>query len=96
MVIKYTSKKDKSKANWYKRHKLLFDSIRRDDLCNFLVYKLPLLKRDMNIKNSEGYTPLYEAVKFSSIEFVRYLLHNEADPNLKCRNGDNPVHLAFK
>ena len=50
----------------------------------------------MNIFNSEGFTPLYQAVKFNSIEFVRFLLRKGADPNRICSNGNTPVHLAFK
>lgn len=50
----------------------------------------------MNIRDEDKICPLYYAATHGNIAFVEYLIGSGADPNLKCANGDTPLHMAFK
>ena len=52
-------------------------------------------KADVNIKDSEGWTPLHYAIKRSSnIELLEYLVSEGADVNAKSNIGNTPLHSA--
>jgi ankyrin repeat protein len=41
-----------------------------------------------------GWTPLYRTVICSNIEATKFLLENGANPNIKNRMGEGPLHPA--
>ena len=51
---------------------------------------------DTTIKNIEGKTPLYIAIEYSNLQFVKHFLKLGANPNESCFNGNTPMHVAFK
>lgn len=53
-------------------------------------------KKDVNIKDADGNTPLYYACMNASVQLVYFLLSRGADPTTKCSNNDTALHMAFK
>ncbi|HCE59331.1 MAG TPA: hypothetical protein DEQ74_00625, partial [Wolbachia sp.] len=49
---------------------------------------------NVNAKDSGGFTPLYQATDFSSLEIVKYLIEKGADVNAKDSDGDTILHKA--
>jgi len=63
---------------------------------NFLKLLNPFIK-DIDIKSSEGLTPLYFAVNYNLFDIAKYLLdEKKADPNIKILNSIYPpiLHVA--
>jgi ankyrin repeat protein len=52
-------------------------------------------KAAVNAQNSEGHSPLHEAVIGGHSEVARLLLANHADVNSKDKRGSTPLHDAF-
>ncbi|KAM4748933.1 uncharacterized protein WCC33_006342 [Rhinophrynus dorsalis] len=48
----------------------------------------------INIQSIKGSSLLHEAVRGCSIEAVKFLIENGADPNLQDQEGNTPLHLA--
>ncbi len=64
---------------------------------------IPLVSRDINELDADGYSPLHYAVRYGNLMMVYYLLKCGADPNIhdKARQEDGtvlgytPLHYAF-
>lgn len=50
---------------------------------------------DVNVKDEINNTALYYASKNVNVQFVEYLLHLGANPNMLCCDN-TPMHLALK
>lgn len=50
---------------------------------------------DIEARNDNGKTPLYLAVKFERVDFVRYLLSRAANVNVITRNQSTPLYSAL-
>ena len=53
-------------------------------------------EKDINIYDKSNNSPLYYAAKNGNLEFCKFLLENNADPNASCNNGLTPMHMALK
>jgi len=53
-----------------------------------------LLIADVNIKNSDGETPLHKAVEKQKTELVEFLLAKGANSNAQNNQGETPLHQA--
>ena len=51
---------------------------------------------DMNVQDNDGYTALYYASKYGNEKFIKYLLENGADPNIRCHGNNTPMHAIFQ
>lgn len=49
---------------------------------------------DLDIKDSNGNTPLHDAVRFNNEKIVEILLVNGANVNIKSNNGELPLNIA--
>lgn len=49
---------------------------------------------NINIKDNNGHSPLYKAIKYCNINVINFLIDNEADINIKDKNGDTPFNIA--
>ncbi|KAL6634312.1 hypothetical protein ACP70R_026983 [Stipagrostis hirtigluma subsp. patula] len=63
----------------------------RMSVCKYLVEELDV---DVDAADESGDTPLAYAVRFDSVNTVKYLLDHDADPDKPDRNGSTPLHLA--
>lgn len=52
-------------------------------------------KHDVDVRDKNGNCALYYTAKNKSVEFCKFLIKHEADVNLKCQEGNTPVHMAF-
>jgi serine/threonine-protein phosphatase 6 regulatory ankyrin repeat subunit B len=50
---------------------------------------------DTGMFNSNGYTPLMEAVKDVNVQLVRSLLDEKSDPNIQNEEGDSALSLSI-
>jgi len=67
------------------------------DHLNLEIIKL-LNNYDINIQQNNGYTPLLEAInnyKPENINFIKYLLENNADPKICNKNKKSSLHIAL-
>jgi ankyrin repeat protein len=51
-------------------------------------------KFDINGVDNDGLTPLHWAILNSNVDIARYLLEKGADPTIRNRNGNTPLHKA--
>lgn len=51
---------------------------------------------NLNIQSPKGYTFLMEAVHKKNIPLMKYLLENNADPNIPTHDYTYPIHLAIE
>lgn len=49
----------------------------------------------MNVKDEDGYTALYYAAKYGNETFIKFLIKNGANPNIRCTNNNTPMHAIF-
>ena len=49
---------------------------------------------DINVQDSYGFTPMFEASHWGYIEILDILAKAGADPNIATHNGDSPIHTA--
>jgi len=49
---------------------------------------------DVNARDKDGWTPLYQACRCLSFETVRFLLDHGADPNICTADNSTPLHAA--
>ena len=52
--------------------------------------------KDINISNSSGQTPIYMAIYKNHQDIVRFLIANNADLNVKDKNGYTPFEFAIR
>ena len=52
-------------------------------------------KHDVDVRDKNGNCALYYTAKHKNVDFCKFLLEHEADVNLKCQEGNTPVHMAF-
>jgi ankyrin repeat protein len=52
--------------------------------------------RDVNIRDAIGNCPLYYAAANGDLPFVQWLLDMQADVNFLCKDGNTPLHAAFR
>ncbi len=52
--------------------------------------------KEMNYQDNKKNSPLFYAVKMGNFDNCLYLINNGADPNLKCSEGNTPVHIAIQ
>ncbi|KAJ8714180.1 hypothetical protein PYW08_007800 [Mythimna loreyi] len=71
---------------------LLLYGIKQGD--EVIVRKLLDMGADVNAEDSEGKTPLHEAILHGDIEMVECLLMNGANVHFKTRNGECPLITA--
>lgn len=50
---------------------------------------------DINSLDEKGNCPLYYVTKKGDEEFIEFLLRSEADVNMRCSEGNTPLHIAF-
>jgi ankyrin repeat protein len=68
----------------YLDEKFIYDSVLKSN---------PL---SLNAQNSDGQTPLHDAIMFNNHAFAQYLLQHNCDVSLKNKDGDTPLHLVAK
>ena len=49
---------------------------------------------DINVQDSYGFTPIYEASHWGYIEIIKILAKAGADPNIATIDGSTPIHTA--
>lgn len=47
-----------------------------------------------NIKDKDGFTPLFWATYYNNQDVITFLIKHNADPNIKDGNGFTPLHVA--
>lgn len=55
-----------------------------------------VMPTDINAADNEGNTVLHIAARIDDEELVTYFIFKGADPDLKNRDGDTPLHVAIK
>lgn len=50
----------------------------------------------MNAKDKLGNTALYYACEWGNLDFINFLIKKQTDCNIRCSNGNTPVHMVFK
>ena len=55
-----------------------------------------VMPTDINAEDNEGNTVLHIAARIDDEELVTYFIFKGADPDLKNRDGDTPLHVAIK
>jgi ankyrin repeat protein len=71
--------------------RLLYKAIEVGDLDKA---KVLLAGTDINAQDSLGYTPLYKAVFYNRLDFIKYLFELGANVNLGDFEGLAPLHVA--
>ena len=51
---------------------------------------------NMNTLDGDGYSPVHKAVKSDDAKIIRHFVQNEADVELKTRDGNNLLEVALK
>ena len=64
-----------------------------EELVIFMVNKSLV---DINLKNPNGYTPLYSAILSGNLNIVKHLLDNGADLNIKNSVNQNTLHILCR
>ncbi|WP_353289127.1 ankyrin repeat domain-containing protein [Wolbachia endosymbiont (group A) of Pogonocherus hispidulus] len=62
-------------------------------MCN-IIEKYLVDKKDVNVKNDEGNTPLHLAVEEGNLEAVKHLIEKGAGINAVNRYGYTPLRIA--
>jgi ankyrin repeat protein len=60
------------------------------------IVNLLLQSTDVNIKNKDGLTPLFLAIRSESMQTVAVLINSGADVNIKNKLGNTPLYEAVK
>jgi len=99
IVYRKTPIENKTKLNLNEKEfvKKIINSAKSNTL-NYLKLKEQknqLLPKYTNLTDNIGNTALYYAACFENYEIAKILLKNGANPNIKCENGDTPLHKAF-
>ncbi|XP_026418659.1 ankyrin-3-like [Papaver somniferum] len=63
------------------------------EVCKYLIEKLKL---DLDSKDREGHTPLFEATILGHLDTVRYLLEKGANADARTDTNYTPLHCATK
>ena len=58
------------------------------------TYHLPLLKKAINIQDSDGESALTEAIRKKSLKAVKFLVKHGADVNQQTKDGSSVLYLA--
>ena len=98
LKLKMSVRLEKSKSKKERRHltKKMSKYIERD---KFKRLKLLLTEKNIHPDSIIGHhnrTGLHESAKRGSIDCLKALLDCDADPNIKDRKGNYPLHLAIK
>ncbi|GFR24743.1 hypothetical protein TNCT_330431 [Trichonephila clavata] len=62
-------------------------------MCN-IIEKYLVDKKDVNVKNDKGNTPLHLAVEEGNLEAVKHLIEKGADLNVPDKHGWTPLYYA--
>lgn len=73
----------------------LFTAIKASSIKMIIANGFVYTEEDVNIKDSEGNTPLYYAAKNKHKEICQFLLDHGANVNQACQEGNTPLHMAF-
>ena len=79
----------------YDANSLLFAAIENQVIDRDVFRLLTSLDADVNLPDSEGYTPLILAINADDRRLVKYLItQGDADPNKRGKAGKSPLYLA--
>ena len=107
IIIALQSKKEEFVKDLFKNNKNILQNLKKDKkiedlifLCikrnNLEILELFINNVDINIKNSEGDTPLLYSVKNENIEMIKLLLKNKADVEKYDKEFKNALFIAIE
>jgi hypothetical protein len=77
------------------KHTRLFTAAKSNNITIILSAGFHYYENDVNVKDSHDNTPLYYAAKNGNKEICEFLLAHNAKVNIRCQNGNTPLHMAF-
>ena len=79
-----------------RKHRLLMNWARTNNLRELLSCPFELSRKDVNIIDKRKNTPLYYAAFNGNLKMCEFLCEKGARVNTVCSLGDTPFHMAFK
>ena len=73
----------------------MINAVKKNQLFLALSSGFYFSKEDVEILDSEGFSPIYYAAKNMNKKFCEFLIEKGADINKICKDGSTSVHAAF-
>lgn len=65
-------------------------------ILRWILYALRPLQAEVNVKTTDGWTPLYGAAVNGHVDVVKFLIEQQAELNMKTSEGWTPIHGAAR